>query len=246
MPKKVKSSHSTSSGQAKFKVQSKKISPRREKLIETSLAVRPSFSAASGQGILAKLTNFRVSKKLTVGLLIIVVLAVLLFLKTSWFIAATVNGLPITNFELLSRINKQYREPVLTQLINEKIIKSAIQKSGVSVSQSEIDKSISQIELNVGGAAALDGLLSQQGQSRADLREQLKLQLSLEKMYEKEATVSAEEISEYIEKNKSQLTATDSAGQTKEAEGALKQQNLQKIFAEKFEELRNSAKVTTF
>lgn len=214
----------------------------RNSLSQKSSQVRPSFAA----GDFSLLSNLRISKKLTAGLLVIVVLVVLLFLKTSWFVAATVNGSPITTFELLSRMNSQYHEPVLTQLINEKIIKSEIQKSGVSISQSDIDKSISQIELSVGGAAALDGLLSQQGQTRADLREQLKLQLSLEKMYEKEATVSGEEIADYISKNKSQLRATDSAGQTKEVEEALKQQKLQKIFGEKFQEFRSNAKVTTY
>ncbi len=228
------------------KTKSKVVAPRKLRAKVFPEVVRPSFSAASGQGILLKLSNFRANKKLMAAVVIFVIVVGLLYSKTSWFIAAIVNGSPITNFELLNKINRQYRQPVLTQLINEKIINSAIQKSGVSVSSSDIDKSLSQIELNVGGAAALDGLLSQQGQTRADLREQLKLQLSLEKMYVKEATVSAEEIADYISKNNSQMSATDSAGQAKEAEGALKQQKLQKIFAEKFQALKQSAKIQVF
>lgn len=229
MPKRVNSSG--------LIVQSKKIAPA---------SVRPSFTTAPGQGILSKLTNFKDSKKIFIIGIVIILLIALFFFKRGWFIAATVNGSPITTFEFLSQMNRQYHEQVLTQLINEKIIKSEIEKSGVSVSQSDIDKSISQIELSVGGAAALDGMLSQQGQTRAGLREQLKLQLALEKMYAKEASVPAEEISQYIEENESRLTATDSAGQTKEAEEALKQQKLQKIFSEKFQEFKNKAKVVIY
>lgn len=190
--------------------------------------------------------TFRVSKKLLITLIIVAMLISLFFVKRSWFIAATVNGSAITTFELFSAMNRQYRQQTLTDLINQQILKEEIRKSGVVVPKSDIDSKLTQIELNVGGAAALDGLLSQQGQTRQDLSEQIKLQLALEKMYEKEATVSSDEIKDYLAKNKSQLTASDSAGQTKEAEGAIRQQKLQKIFSEKFQELKNKAKVTIY
>lgn len=180
------------------------------------------------------------------AVVVIVIAAILLYFKTGWFIAATVNGSPITNFELLSRMNRQYRKQTLTQLIDEKIIMLEMQKNRIVVSKSDIDQRLSQIEVNVGGAAALDGLLLQQGQTRADVVQQLKFQLGLEKMYGSQATVSAEEITQYLEQNKSQLTATDSAGQRKEAEDILRQQKFSQVFNSEFEKLKESAKTQIF
>ncbi|MBI2036404.1 SurA N-terminal domain-containing protein [Candidatus Microgenomates bacterium] len=208
--------------------------------------IRPSFAAGAGGNIFSSISRFRVNKTWTIIILMVVFLGILFYFKRSWFIAATVNGSPITNFELLSQMNSQYRQQTLTDLINQQIIKDEIRKSGITVAQSEIDEKLTQIELNVGGAAALDSLLSQQGQTRFDLSQQIKLQLGLEKLYVKEATVSADEVADYVAKNKSQLTATDSAGQVKEAEETLRQQKLTEVFTEKFQQLRSNAKVTIF
>lgn len=214
-------------------------------MVKTKLTSIP-VKSGSKIGVLLKLSNFKTNKKLVVALIIIVVTATLLYFKTGWFIAAIVNGSPITNFELFSRMNRQYRKQALTQLIDEKIITLEMQKNRIVVSKSDIDQRISQIEANVGGTAALDNLLAQQGQTRADVAQQLKFQLGLEKMYSSQATVSAEEITQYLEQNKSQLTATDAAGQIKEAENILRQQKFSQVFNSEFEKLKQSAQTQIF
>ena len=107
-------------------------------------------------------------------------------------------------------------------------------------------ESISELEKNVGGAQALDNLLTQQGQTKASLKTQLIIQLSIEKLYASQATVSAQEVNEFIAQNQSQLVATDSAGQLKEAQESLKQQKLSQIFNEKFQQIKQSAKIQIF
>lgn len=192
-----------------------------------------------------KLTNFKTSK--TFYLLIIALgLALLFFFKKSWFIAATVNGAPITNLELQMKLNEQFRTQTLTQLINEKIILDEARKNGALPTDADINKRISELETSVGGKEALDALLTQQGQTRTSIRSQIVIPLALTKLYEKEATVSADEVSKFMEQNKDQLKATDSAGQQKEAEDAIKQQKLQQIFNQKFQELRTKAKIQIF
>ena len=131
--------------------------------------------------------------------------------KKEWFVAAIVNNEPITNFELLSKINKQYRQQVLNQLINEKIILQEALKRNISVTQSDLDNKIKDLEKNVGGAETLDQLLAGQNQTRDSLKEQLKIQIIVEKLFQNQATVSAQEIDQYITQNKSMLTASDSA-----------------------------------
>lgn len=178
--------------------------------------------------------------------LIIIGLAVLASYKKAWFVAATVNGAPITNLEVLARLNEQYRTQTLTQMTNEKIILDEAKKKGVAVTESDIDNKIVQLEQNVGGKEMLDSLLAQQGQDRKSLREQLKIQISIEKMYAGEASISAEEIDQFVAQNQDQMQSTDSAKQAEEAKEVLKQQKLGQIFNSKFQQLKQQAKVTIF
>ena len=216
----------------------KKLSPK--------LKLDQPFSAVNN--ILDKLSsykNFRSSKKFYI-ILVIAGLLLLVVYKKNLFIAAIVNGSPISNLELQIRLNQQFRTQTLNQFVNEKIILSEAAKNNAVASETEINKKISEIETSVGGAQALDNLLSQQGQSRDTIRQQLKLQLSIEKLYTNDATVSAEEVTKFIEQNKDQLRATDSAGQEKEAYDNLKNQKLTQIFSQKFQELRQKAKIQIF
>lgn len=189
--------------------------------------------------------NVKSSKKIYIILLITGLLLLAIY-KKSWFIAATVNGSPITNLELQMHLNKQFRPQTLNQLINEKIILDEAAKNNALVSESDINKKIAEIETNVGGTQALDSLLAQQGQTKDSIRQQIKLQLTIERLYLKDATVSAQEVDKFLETNKDQLRATNSAGQAKEATDLLKQQRLSQIFNQKFQELRQRAKIQIF
>lgn len=192
-----------------------------------------------------KVTDYKSSKKIY---FVIIVLGLLLlaFYKKNWFVAATVNGVPVTNLELQSQLNNQFRTQTLNQLVNEKIIMQEAAKMGAVPTAAEIDQKIAELETNVGGKETLDNLLLQQGQTRESLRSQLKVQIAVTKLYENEATVSAEEISKFLTENSSLLQATDSAGQQKEAEDSLKQQKLSEIFTQKFQELRQKANIKIF
>ncbi|OGE32981.1 hypothetical protein A3C59_02700 [Candidatus Daviesbacteria bacterium RIFCSPHIGHO2_02_FULL_36_13] len=192
-----------------------------------------------------KLMNFKSSKKFYLIALILGILLLAIY-KKNLFVAAMVNGQPVTNWQLQSELNSQFRTQTLNQLINEKIILDEAKKNNAIASQAEIDQKIAELEIQVGGAETLDGLLSQQGQTRSSIRNQIRIQLAISKLYEKDATVSSEEVTKYIEENKAQMQATDSAGLEKEATEALKQQKLSQIFSEKFQQLRSSANIQIF
>ena len=194
---------------------------------------------------LSSYKNFRSSKKFYL-VLIIAGLVLLVMYKKSWFVAATVNGSPVSNLELQMRLNKQFRTQTLTQMINEKIILSEAAKNNATASEAEVNKKIAEIETSVGGAQSLDTMIAQQGQTRESIRQQIKLQLSIEKLYANTATVSAEEVTAFLEQNKDQLRATDSAGQQKEAYDAIKNQKLTQTFSQKFQELKTKAKIQIF
>lgn len=194
---------------------------------------------------LARLTSLKGNKFVYLAIVIIGI-ALLVSYKKSWFIAATVNGSPISNFELLSREDNQFRKQMLDQMITEKLILSEAGKKGVKITAPEIDAKISEIEKQVGGASAFDSLLTQQGQTRTGVRDQVKITLSLEKMYANEASVSAEEVTQFIEQNKEQMQSSTSAELTKEANDILKSQKLNQIYSQKFQEIKKAANIQIF
>lgn len=190
-------------------------------------------------------TNFKSSKKIYIAFFIIIFL-LLAFYKKSWFVAATINGAPITGLELQMRLNQQFKSQLLNQLINEKIILIEAGKIGAIPAATEIDQKISELETNVGGSETLDNLLLQQGQTRVALRDQVKIQLAISKMYDEQASVSAKEVNDFIKTNSAGLQATDSASQQKEAYDFIKQQKISEIFSKKFQELRTNANIVIF
>lgn len=192
-----------------------------------------------------KMIDFKKSKKIYI-IVFVIALALLAVYKKSWFVAAMVDGSPITNFELQARLNDQFRNDTLNQLITEKIILAEAAKNNAIPSESEINQKISEIETRMGGPQALDNLLAQQKQTRQSIKQPIKLQMAMEKLYAKDATVSAEEVAKFIETNKDQLRATDSATQEKEAYDAIKNQKLNQVSYQKFQQLRQKAQVQMF
>ncbi|MDP3733073.1 MAG: SurA N-terminal domain-containing protein, partial [Candidatus Daviesbacteria bacterium] len=213
-----------------------------KKAVEKS---NPGYPFSKVNNLLNKLSsfkNFRSSKKFYLVLLILGLFLLVIF-KKNLFIAALVNGTPITNLELQMKLNEQFRTQTLNQLTNEKIILDEARKNNALATDEEITKKIQEIETSVGGAKAMDEILSSQGQDRNSIKNQIRLQLSIEKLYSNEATVSALEVDKFLETNRSQLRATDSAKQVKEAEDLLKQQKLSKNYNEKLQTLRQQDKI---
>lgn len=194
---------------------------------------------------LSEYTKFLPSKKVLL-IIILVILVLIGIIKKEWFVAALVNGSPITNFELQQRLNEQFRTQVLNQMIEEKIVLQEAKRQEVFVSDAEIQARIAQLEAKFGGPQVLDNLLSQQGQTRKSIKNQLKVPIAVEKLYDREATFSAEEVDEYVKKNNRQLQSTDSASQKLEAATIIKQQRLNQIIRDKFQLLKQQAKIQIF
>ncbi|TSC89422.1 MAG: parvulin-like peptidyl-prolyl isomerase [Microgenomates group bacterium Gr01-1014_5] len=185
------------------------------------------------------------SKQVLVGLAVVLLL-LLVVNKKHWFVPATVNGLPILSPQVIVRLYSDYRSPAVSELVDERIIMAEAKKMNVSPSREEIKARMAELETQVGGADSLNKLLSQEGTSRTSLERRMSMRLALEKIYSNEATVSAEEIDEFITTNKAQLTASDSASQKTEAEALIKQDKLGAIINQKFAELREKANIKIF
>src|SRR3989338_10051872 len=124
---------------------------------------------------------FLIPKNLIIiGLLILVLL---FWLGRNYFIVAYVNGQPVSRFELNSRLNSQFAESVIEQLINERLILSAARQQGIFITSAEIENRIKEIEGNLQGKMTLPEALNLQGLTPNSFRHQLELQLSIEKIF---------------------------------------------------------------
>lgn len=185
------------------------------------------------------------SKQVLIGALV-VALALLIFYKKHWFVAATVNSMPILSPQVVTRLYADYRLQAVNEIIDERIIMAEARKANALPTREEVDQKIAEFEEQVGGPESLNNILAQEGVDRGSLRRRLEMRIALEKIYSNEATVSAQEVDDFIKINKSQLTATGSAEQKAETEKIIKQSKLGQIINEKFAELRQKANIKIF
>lgn len=157
------------------------------------------------------------------AVLIIVVLGLVVFFVShkGLLVAAVVDGRPIFRWQLNSVMVSRYGQQTLDSMISQSLIDQEAKKAGVTVSQADIAKKESDLLGTLGSNVSLDDVLKYQGMTKTDFEDQLKLQLSVEKLLGKDITVTDAEIDNYIATNGSTLTATDEAGLRAEAKQAI-------------------------
>jgi hypothetical protein len=137
---------------------------------------------------------------------ILVILGALYYFKGQ-FVVATVNGQPIFRSALIKQLEAQSGKEVLDNLILETLVRQEASAKKITVSDEELEGEIKQIQERLAAQKQdLDQLLSLQGMTRATLKDQIKLQLLVEKLVDKtKAQVTDEEIKKYLADNKTFL-----------------------------------------
>jgi len=178
-------------------------------------------------------------------LLALLVLLVGFFLvKKGYVVSAVVNGQPIFRWELNQNLASRFGEQTLESMITERLIADAAQKEGVVVTQAEVDTKVGTITQTLGPNVNLEELLKYQGMTRADFEQQVRLQLTVEKVLGKDVTLTEEEIDVFLKDNKETMTATGQAELRVEARDALLSQKISEKMQPWLTELRQSAKIT--
>jgi parvulin-like peptidyl-prolyl isomerase len=202
--------------------------------------------APKSTGIYSLKAKLRQPKVFT-GLIVVVVI-IIAFLLKGLFVAALVNGEPITRFQVISELEKQGGKQALSSLVNQALILQEARKKNIQVSQKEVDAATKQIEDSLKGQGQdLDTALAAQGMTRKDLETQLKLRTLVEKLLADKIKVTDKEIADYIEKNKDTLPANATEAENKKSvEEQLKQQKLSTESSAWVEGLNKNAKVNYF
>ncbi|HWA52469.1 MAG TPA: SurA N-terminal domain-containing protein [Patescibacteria group bacterium] len=177
-----------------------------------------------------------------------VILAILLYHFKGVFVAATVNGEPISRYAVVSELEKEGGQSVLDNLVTNDLILQEAKKEKVTVTQSEINDQITQITDNLKSQGEdLNTALAAQGMTQKDLQDQVKLQLLVQKMAGKSVTVSDQEISDYFNQNKSTYPkGATLASEQADIKNTLQQQKLQQAESTFIDGLKSKAKINYF
>lgn len=180
--------------------------------------------------------------------LIIIILAIAAFYLKGFFIAALVNGEPITRLSLISQMEKKDGKQMLSTLVTQTLISQEAKKRKIDVSQQEIDADIKRIETGLTSQGqTLDQAMLAQGITREDLIKDIKIQKLVEKMFAKDIKVADSEVTDYIDKNQSSiptnLTPDDVKKQVRQQ---LEQQKLSTVFQAWLDSAQKNAKIQYF
>lgn len=203
-------------------------------------------SVGDVSGVTATQNNFSLARKAFVLGIFVIFIAVLLYKNKSILFVAKINNRPITRLELDQRLVARYGSAMIDEMVSEQLIKDEGSAKQIKVSASEVDSKIDEITKRLGANVNINDLLSQQGMTMADLRRQIELQLLVEKLTVGLVNVSDAEITEYIDKNKATMTATDEAGTRKEALDTLASQKKGEAIQKWFTDLKAKAKITKY
>lgn len=127
---------------------------------------------------------------------------VALFFAKGLFVAATVNGSPISRLSIIRELEKQGGKQTLEAIIDQKLIDAELSKQNITATQEEIDEEMKKIEEQVAvQGITLKQALEAQGMTEEKLREQISVQKKLEKLLADKMVVTEAEIDAYIKDN---------------------------------------------
>lgn len=135
-----------------------------------------------------------ISVKTAVVIAALIILASVAFYHKGLFIAATVNGSPVSRLSVIHELESSSGKKALDSIITKKLLSDEANKKGVMVTSDELATEVKKIEDQIKAQGqTLDVMLAAQGMTRQEMEEQLTLQKELEKLLEDKIAVSDEE-----------------------------------------------------
>ncbi|OGI97565.1 hypothetical protein A3A11_01910 [Candidatus Nomurabacteria bacterium RIFCSPLOWO2_01_FULL_43_15] len=195
--------------------------------------------------------KLRKPKPLVIAIVIAAFLALILtalFFAKGLFIAATLNGSPISRLSVIKDLEKQGGKQTLEVIITQKLINTELAKQNISVTKEEVDQEIKKIEAQVTSqGGTLKDALAQQNMTEEKLREQITIQKKLEKVLADKVAVSDTEIDAYIKENKTTPPKDVKVEDFKKQIGdQLKQQKFQQVAQKWVSDLKTNAKINYY
>lgn len=115
---------------------------------------------------------------------------------------ASVGDKEITKEALYDKMVASAGAATLDAMISNEVVNQEAEKADIKVTQEELDAEMAVYEESYGGAEALEQALASSGMSIADLEDEMKIYLKVEKIVGPDINITDEQISTYFEENK--------------------------------------------
>ena len=191
--------------------------------------------------------SIKISRKTAIIIVVIIALAVLAYIYKGLFIAATVNGSPISRLSVIEKLEKQAGKSLLDSLIDEKLVKNEADAKKIIISDDEINGEIKKIEDQVATqGGTIETALAAQGMSMDDLKTQIILRKEMEKLLADKIIVTDQEVAQYIKDNKITVTKGQEAETNDQIKNALSSQKFSSEAQNLITDLKSKAKIQYF
>ncbi|MGI6685173.1 MAG: foldase protein PrsA [Bacillota bacterium] len=144
----------------------------------------------------------RKKKIYLVLLVLIIVSAIAMGNACSNEVVAVVDGESISKDDLYDALVKQNGKQTLDSLITDRIIDKEAKKNKISISEKEIQEELDNLIVQNGGQTLFDQTLKAYNLTLDDVKKDIGKNMKLEKLLQKEVSVSEEEMKSYFQKNK--------------------------------------------
>lgn len=212
--------------------------------VKSEKTVKNKFTIAD---LKRKVTDPKNRRSLLIALSVIVI-AVLLFLGRGIFIAATVNGQPVSRFSVISELEKQSGAVVLENTITRMLVKQEARKQDVEVSEEDINKEIERISKQFKDQGQdLNSLLQAQGLSEEKFKEEVRIQLLVTRILGNDAKVSDDEFNKFMTENPDLISEDENEATARATlRTQLEQQKLAQKYQEWIQKIKSEAKINYF
>lgn len=226
------------------KTRSAKSTRSRHEMIDTkTVDFVPSASVSTPS--MPQAMNMGINIRLIVGLVVLALVALLVTNK-GLLVAAVVDGRPIFRWDLNNALVSRFGQQTLESMISEQLIASEAKKAGIEVSQADIDAKVKEITGSLGENVKIEDLLKYQGMTKSDFENQIRVQLTIEKVLGKDVKISDEDVTNFIAENQATLVSTDEASLKKEAYQAILSQKISEKLTPWFNEVKAKASIIRF
>ena len=195
----------------------------------------------------SKAIKIKINIKTAVIIAIIIVLGALAYMYKGVFVAATVDGSPISRLAVIRKLESTAGKNVLDSFINEKLVQNEARAKNISVSDDEINNQIKTIEDQIKSqGSTLDAALTAEGMTIDDLKKQILIQKEIEMLVADKVSVTDEEALQYITDNKITIPEGQEAAFTGQVKNELRNQKLNTEAAALISSLKSKAKIQRF
>lgn len=200
------------------------------------------------KNITKKIKLPKLGRKGIIALSIILGLVVIALLVRFFFIAAFVNGKPITRVQILSIAEKQGGKTILDNLIEKSLVLAEGKKQKIKITKAQIASEIKNIETILSQQnITLDEALAMSNQTKKELEDQVKVQLIVEAILSSKITITDQEVTDYYTTNKDFFAKTAKLVDLKpQIQDAIYKQKLTTEYTTWIADLKAAAKILYF